>query len=190
MLEIADPMLAATELMFGNRSARLIAADVLDDINQSVRNYITYKTGINLVTSLLVFIVIWAVGLDFPVFWAFLIFLMNWIPTIGSLVSVTMPTLFALVQFDHWTPILIILVGILAVQTLMLNIVEPRLLGRLLNISGLVVILGLVLWGTLWGIVGMVLSVPIMVSLIIIFSKFDSTKPVAIWLSADGNVSH
>lgn len=174
--------------MFGSRSTRLLAADALDDINRSVRNYITYKTAINLATALLNLVIIWAVGLDFPIFWAFLIFLMNWIPTIGSLVSVGMPTMFALVQFDRWTPIAIIFIGILAVQTVMLNIVEPRVLGKLLNISGLVVMLGLVLWGTIWGIVGMVLSVPIMVSLIIILSKFESTKPVAIWLSADGEV--
>lgn len=175
-------------LMFGSRGARILAADVLDDINLSVRNYITYKTGINLATAGLNLILIWAVGLDFPVFWAFLIFLINWIPTIGSLISVAMPTLFAVVQFHSWTPVIIIFVGILAVQTVMLNIVEPRVLGKLLNISGLVVMLSLVLWGSIWGIVGMVLSVPIMVSLIIILSKFESTKPVAIWLSADGNV--
>jgi AI-2 transport protein TqsA len=173
-------------LMFGSRDQRRLAADVLEDVNESVRNYITYKTGINLAASLLALLLVWAVGLDFPIFWAFLIFLINWIPTIGSLVSVTMPTLFALVQFDSWTPVLIVFLGILGVQTIMFNIVEPRVLGKLLNISGLVVILALVLWGSLWGIVGMVLSVPIMVSLIIVLSKFESTKSIAIWLSADG----
>lgn len=176
--------------MFGNRDSRGVAADVLDDINKSVRNYITYKTGINLATSLLNLLVMWAVGLDFPIFWAFVIFLINWIPTIGSLVSVGLPTLFALVQFDTLTPAIVVLVGIMAVQTVMINIVEPRVLGKLLNVSGLVVMLALVLWGSIWGIVGMVLSVPIMVALIIILSKFESTRPVAIWLSSDGNVDN
>ncbi len=175
-------------LMFGTRDTRRLAADVLDDLNQSVRNYITYKTGLNLAASILCLVLVWAVGLDFPVFWAFLIFLINWIPTVGSLVSVSMPTLFAIVQFDSWTPVTVIFLGILAVQTIMFNIVEPRVLGKLLNISGLVVILALVLWGSIWGIVGMVLSVPIMVSLIIVLSKFESTKSIAIWLSADGFV--
>lgn len=175
-------------LMFTRRDHRRLAADTLDDINRSVRNYITYKTGMNLSAALLSLVLLWAVGLDFPIFWAFLIFLINWIPTIGSLVSVSMPTLIAMVQFETWTPVLIVLLGILAIQTVIFNIVEPRVLGRLLNISGLVVILALVLWGTLWGIVGMVLSVPIMVSMIIILSKFESTRPVAIWLSSDGKL--
>lgn len=171
---------------FRTKDARRLAGSTLDHITLSVRNYITYKTGINLATALLNLVIIWLVGMDFPVFWAFFIFLINWIPTIGTLLSVVLPSLFALVQFNSWSPAIVIMVGIVAVQTLMINLVEPRVLGRLLNISGLVVMLSLVLWGMIWGIVGMVLSVPIMVSLIIILSNFPSTHTIAIWLSADG----
>ena len=171
---------------FKTKDSRRLAGATLDHINLSVRNYITYKTGINLITALLNLGIIWLVGMDFPIFWAFFIFLINWIPTIGTLVSVVLPSLFALVQFNSWTPALIVMGGIIAVQTVMINLVEPKVLGRLLNISGLVVMLSLVLWGMIWGIVGMVLSVPIMVSLIIILSNFPSTHPIAIWLSADG----
>jgi AI-2 transport protein TqsA len=169
-----------------SKEARRMAGHTLDHITASVRNYITYKTGINLITALLNLLIIWLLGMDFPIFWAFFIFIMNWIPTIGTLVSVIFPSVFALVQFNAWPPVIIVMLGIMTVQTLMINIVEPRLLGRLLNISGLVVMLSLVLWGMIWGIVGMVLSVPIMVSLIIILANFPSTHPIAIWLSADG----
>jgi AI-2 transport protein TqsA len=171
---------------FPSKESRRMVGLTLQHINASVRNYITYKTGINLVTALLNFVILWLVGMDFPVFWAFFMFLINWIPTIGTFLSVGLPSLFALVQFNAWPPVIVVLVGIVAVQTVMINIVEPRVLGRLLNISGLVVMLSLVLWGMIWGIVGMVLSVPIMVSLIIILANFPSTKTIAIWLSADG----
>jgi AI-2 transport protein TqsA len=173
--------------MFGSQTAIEDSRRTLGQIGKSVREYITYKTAINVVNALIIFLIIWGIGLDFPVFWAFLIFLINYIPTIGTLASVGLPTLFALLQFTTWAPIIGVAVGITTVQTVMMNFVEPRILGRLLNISGLVVLLALVLWGTLWGLVGMVLSVPIMVSLIIIFARFPSTRPVAIWLSADGN---
>lgn len=173
---------------FRTKDSRRRAGVTMDHITDSVRNYITYKTLINLGTAALNLLIIWLVGMDFPIFWGFLIFLLNWIPTIGTLFSVALPGLFALVQFNSWPPAIMVAVGIVAVQTVMINIIEPRVLGKLLNISGLVVMLSLVLWGMIWGIVGMVLSVPIMVSLIIILSNFPSTRPVAIWLSADGKV--
>lgn len=173
---------------FKRRESRRMAGETLDDITASVRNYITYKTGINLGTALLNFLIIWLVGMDFSVFWGFFIFLINWIPTFGTFLSAALPSLFALVQFNSWTPVIVVLLGIVAVQTLMINILEPRILGKLLNNSGLVVMLSLVLWGMIWGIVGMILSVPIMVSLILILANFESTKPIAIWLSADGKV--
>lgn len=175
--------------MFSSEDAMGRGKKTLTRVTDSIREYITYKTLINLGTALLNFCVIALIGLDFPIFWAFLIFLINYIPTIGTLVAVLLPTLFAFIQFDSWGPIIGVFVGISVVQAVMMNIVEPKVLGRLLNISGLVVILSLVLWGTLWGVVGMVLSVPIMVSLIIIMAEYPSTRPVAIWLSADGDLS-
>lgn len=175
--------------MFTSEEAMGRGKKTLSRVTDSIREYITYKTGINLVTALLNFCVIALIGLDFPIFWAFIIFLINYIPTLGTLVAVFLPTMFAMIQFDTWGPVVGVFVGISVVQGVMMNIVEPRVLGRLLNISGLVVILSLVLWGTLWGVVGMVLSVPIMVSFIIIMAEYPSTRPVAIWMSADGDLS-
>lgn len=175
--------------MFGDEASRDRSRKTLAKVTASIRNYVALKTGINLVTALLAFILFKVIGLDFPVFWAFLVFVINYIPTLGSMVAVSMPSLFALLQFEQWTPILVVLIGMTALQTIMLNIVEPRFLGQRLNISGLVVILSLVLWGSVWGIVGMVLSVPIMVSLMIVMAEYPTTRPVAIWLSNDGDVA-
>ena len=99
-----------------------------------------------------------------------------------------LPALFSLVQFGEFVPFLIILFGVGTVATLVGSLVEPRLMGNTLNISRLVAILSLALWGSLWGITGMLLSVPITVALIIILAQFKSTRPVAILLSEKGSV--
>ena len=164
--------------------------ETLDRINQSVKTYISVKTLVSVMTGLVSFLILWLVGLDFAIFWAFLIFLLNYIPTIGSLIATIFPSLFALLQFqDGWGPFAIILVGIGTVQILVGNVIEPKLMGNSLNISGLVMLLSLAIWGALWGVVGMIFSVPIMVILLIFLSEFPVTRPAAILLSANGNVA-
>jgi predicted PurR-regulated permease PerM len=125
---------------------------------------------------------------DAPFFWALLIFLLNYIPTIGSLIATLFPAVFSLMQFGEFTPFLIILVGLGVLEWLIGNIVEPRVMGKTLNISPLVAIISLVVWGEIWGITGMLLSVPITVVLVIVLSQFDSTKKIAIVLSENGDL--
>lgn len=124
----------------------------------------------------------------FAFFWAFLIFLLNFIPNIGSLIATLFPALIAGLQFGDLEQPLLVLVSVGAIQLLVGNFLEPRLMGDSLNISSLVVILGLAFGGDLWGIVGMFLSVPIMVMIVIILSQFQSTRGVAILLSDKGDV--
>jgi len=81
-----------------------------------------------------------------------------------------------------------VIVGLATVQFVIGNVVEPRLMGGSLNLSPLVVLLSLVLWGSLWGIVGMILSVPITAIVMIIFSRFPGTRPIAMLLSGDGQL--
>jgi predicted PurR-regulated permease PerM len=129
------------------------------------------------------------VGLDFAIFWAFLIFLLNFIPNIGSLIATLFPSALALIQFENtFAPFLVILIGVGAIQLLVGNLIEPRMMGSSLNISSLAVILSLSLWGTIWGITGMVLCVPITVIMMIIFAQFPTTRPVAILLSENGQL--
>ncbi len=160
--------------------------DVLGKINEAVISYLSVKSAVSILTAILSFIIMALVGVDFAVFWAFLIFLLNFIPNIGSIVATFFPALLALLQFDTLTPFAIILVGVGAIQVIVGNVVEPRMMGNSLNISPLVVILALSLWGALWGIAGMVLSVPITVVIMIIFAQFPDTRPLAILLSQNG----
>jgi len=161
---------------------------MVENINKSVRKYIGVKFAASIATGFLSYIVIRYAGLDFALFWAFLIFVFNFIPTIGSIVATLFPSLIALVQFDYLSPFFIVLIGVGVIQLIIGGVLEPKFYGDSLNISPLVIVLSLVLWGLLWGIVGMLLCVPITVILINVFAQFDKTRPVAVLLSQNGRV--
>ena len=164
------------------------ARSILLQISSDVKAYVWIMTLMSMATGLVSYIAMQIVGLDFAEFWAFLIFLLNFIPTIGSILGIVFPTLLALVQFETFGPFLFVLVTIGATQVIIGNVIQPRLMGSRLNISPLVVILSLFAWGAIWGIAGMFLCMPITVILMIIFSYFPRTRPIAILLSADGNI--
>lgn len=161
---------------------------LLEGINTGVGMYLSVKLVASLATGLCSYLVLVYIGLDFALFWAFLIFLFNFIPTIGSVVATIFPTLVALVQFETLTPFLIVLIGVGMIQIIIGGILEPKFYGNSLNISPFVIVLSLVMWGILWGVVGMLLCVPITVILIKIFAQFDNTRAIAVMLSRDGNI--
>ena len=105
------------------------------------------------------------------------------------MLAVLFPALLSLVQFPTFTPFVIIITSLGCIQVLIGNILEPRLLGNSLNLSPLVVMLSLALWGSIWGIAGMFLSVPFTVILMIIFSEFPKTRSIAIILSQNGKIN-
>lgn len=175
--------------MFVNKEQNYLRIQhMLTKIEDSISNYLRLKTYVSLLTGILSYIVLIAVGVDSAPFWAFLIFLLNYIPTVGSLVATIFPAIFCLLQFGELTPFIIVLIAVGSIQVIVGNIVEPRLFGKSLNLSPLVTILSLAVWGKIWGITGMVLSVPITVILIIIFSQFEKTKSIAILLSENGDI--
>lgn len=161
---------------------------IISDIQTQIRQYLFLKTLVSAATGLVSYAVLLWIGVDYAAFWAFLIFLLNYIPTIGSLLGVAFPAVLALVQFETLTPFLILVLALGSVQFAIGNIVEPRLMGSSLNLSPLVVILALSLWGQIWGITGMFLSVPLTVILMIVLSNFPAGRPVAIALSQDGRI--
>jgi predicted PurR-regulated permease PerM len=161
---------------------------ILKKINDATSDYIRLKTQVSLLTGVIGYIFLLVMGVDAAFFWAFLIFALNYIPTIGSLTATLFPAIFSLVQFGELEPFLIILVGLGVIQWFIGNVLEPKIMGRTLNLSPLVTILALIIWGEIWGITGMLLSVPITVVMVIIFSQFESTKPLAILLSENGEI--
>lgn len=161
---------------------------ILGEIESSISQYFRLKTMVSLLTGVLSYIALMLIGIDSPAFWAFLIFLLNYIPTIGSLVATGFPAIFALLQFGEALPAILVLGIVGTIQILVGNYIEPRLMGSSMNISPLVTILALTLWGMIWGVIGMILSVPITVVMILVFSQFESTRPVAILLSENGQI--
>ena len=159
---------------------------IVRKIENAVTDYIGLKTLVSLITGVLSYIVLLILGIDSPVFWAFLIFLLNFIPTIGSLIATLFPAIYALLQFGELTPFVLVLSLVGLVQIIVGNILEPKIMGNALNISSLVAILSLSFWGWLWGITGMILSIPITVMIVIVFAQFPSTRPIAILLSGKG----
>lgn len=175
-------------LMFSEGSGKKSFNDTMRKIDKSLSSYVSLKSLISLLTTTLSYFVLLAVGIDSPLFWAFLIFMFNFIPSVGPIMGTVLPALFSLIQFGEFGPFLIILLVLGTIATLVGSLVEPRLMGNTLNISPLVAILSLAVWGAIWGIIGMLLSVPITVTMIIIFSQFKSTKNIAILLSEKGRV--
>lgn len=160
----------------------------LSKINDAITTYISLKTLVSILTGILSYIALAIIGIDTPFFWAFLIFILNYIPTVGSLVATVFPATIALLQFGDLTHFFITLSIIGFIQLVIGNFIEPKLMGNSLNISSFVVILSLTFWGMIWGITGMFLSVPITVILIILFAQFKTTKPIAVLLSDKGEV--
>jgi predicted PurR-regulated permease PerM len=175
-------------LMLGKGEREQQVRSVLERIDHDIRVYLRIKTALAAATSALAYAVMAWVGVDFAGFWAVMVFFFYYIPTVGSILAIMAPALLTLVQFDHLTPFLIVLLVIGTIQIVMANVVEPALMGRSLNLSPLVVIVSLMLWSTIWGVVGMFLCVPIMVVLLIVLAHFDATRPVAILLSAEGDI--
>ena len=161
---------------------------MLRRIDHDIQTYFGVKTAVSLVTALLSYAVMRAVDLDFAAFWALLVFILNYIPTIGSIVATILPGLLALVQFESWTPFVILVIGITVIQQALGSFLEPNLMGMTLNLSPLVVVISLILWGMLWGVVGMFLCVPITVILVIILANFPGTRWVSVLLSKEGKI--
>ena len=162
---------------------------VIGRIHQDLQTYIRVKVLLALVGAVAGWAIMVAVRLDFAPFWAALLFLTYFIPVIGTPVALIGPAIFSLVQFETLTPFLIVVLGNLALQLVLENFIEPMMMGRSLNLSPFVSIVALVVFGAIWGLVGMVLCVPILVSIVIVLAHFQRTRGLAILLSAKGEVS-
>jgi predicted PurR-regulated permease PerM len=162
--------------------------NLLNNIEHSITQYIGLKTLISFISSTVCFVIMLSFGVDSPLLWAFVIFVVNFIPVIGAFLVALLPSAFAMIQFGEINLPLIMFFILGTVQTLIGNVLEPKLLGNSLNISPLVALLALAFWGSIWGILGMLVSVPITVILIILLAHFPKTKSLAILLSQNGNV--
>ncbi len=153
---------------------------VAQNVSKQVRQYLAAKTLVSAITGFLIFLVLLIFGVDFPVFWGFMAFLLNFIPNIGSLVAVIFPFLLSLLQFDTLTIPILAFILMQVVQTVMGNVVDPKLMAFSLNLSPLLVLVSLIFWGWLWGITGMILAVPLTAMIKIFFENIEPLRPIAV----------
>jgi predicted PurR-regulated permease PerM len=180
--------------IFPRHDARAHAMNVLDEIRRAMEQYLWVQTALSVVTTLLTYATLLAVGLDNALFWAFVIFVLNYIPTIGSIIAAILPALFAVAQpaWPGWMPddpmwcALIVFIAVSVWQFAIGNFVGPRMTGSSLNISALVVLLSLAVWGALWGLTGMFLSAPLTVLIMIVLAQIPGARWIAVLLSDDG----
>lgn len=161
---------------------------IIDSIDNNMKKYLFMKTVISGITGIASYIWLHAIGLEFAGIWAFIVFITSYIPTIGAIVACSLPILYSFTVAPGWELPLLTAGGLIGLQILFGNIMEPKLMGKSLNLSTLAILINLVFWGMLWGIAGMFFSVPILVGIYIVTAQFDATRPIAVLLSADGKI--
>ena len=174
--------------LFSSSGSEEDVRKIITRIRNDIQKYISIKMFTSSMTGLLSYIFLRIVDVDFAGVWGLLIFLLNFIPTVGSIIATIFPAMIALAQSDGYTLFILVLVGIGALQICIGNILEPRLMGNSFNLSPIVILLNLGLWQYIWGIPGMFLCVPFLIILTIILSHFPRTRPIAIILSSDGRL--
>lgn len=161
---------------------------IIDRVRNDIQKYISIKMFTSSLTGLLSYLFLRAVDVDFAGVWGLVIFLLNFIPTVGSIIATIFPAMIALAQSDGYSLFLLVLAGIGILQIGIGNILEPRLMGSSFNLSPIVILLNLGLWGYIWGIPGMFLCVPFLIILTIILSHFPQTRYISVILSSDGKL--
>jgi len=169
------------ETAFANRSQRIDKMG--HDLMSQVTRYLTAKFFISLANGVIFAVSFYFIGLEFAVVWGVLQFLLNFIPNLGSITAGVVISTFALIQF--WpdpVPIIIVVAIILAVNLILCNIFDPKIVGEHVGISPLVILASLAIWGWIWGFAGMVLAVPMTVIIKIVCENIPIMEPVSILL--------
>jgi len=164
----------------GEELQRIVAA-----IDSKLRHYLFIKTLMGLVTAALAALILIVGRVDFVIFSALLIFFLNFIPTIGSLIGTAFPVMIAFLRYGFCLRLLLITAGLMVMGFVMGNVVEPQVMGKNLDLSPIVIVLSLIFWGWLWGVVGLFLAVPITSALKIICENIPDLKPLAAAMSGE-----
>ncbi len=127
-------------------------------------------------------------GIDFILVWGLLALLLNFIPTVGSLIAVISPVLFAFVQKDPGTAMLVA-GGLLLIEQIMGNFVDPRLLGKKISVSPLMILVALLVWSWIWGVPGALIAVPMTILVVVTFAQIPALRPVALLLSNERDLA-
>lgn len=161
-----------------------VTIEYVNTIGQSIRHYLSIKTMTSLLSGFIIWIGLLVIGVDYAIIWALVAFLLNYIPNIGSIIAAVPAVLFSLIQLGIggaiWT-----VVTFVAVNMVIGNVIEPKLMGKGLGLSTFVVFAALIFWGFVLGTVGMFLSVPLTMAIKIMLEQKSSTKWIAVFLGTE-----
>lgn len=174
------------------RIARTLSPAQADDmlcvvaaIESRIQHYLFIKTLMSVATAALAALILVVGRVDFIIFTALLVFFLNYIPTFGSLLSTVFPALITFLRYGFGLRFVLITAGLMVMQFVMGNVIEPQIMGKRMNLSPIIILLSLIFWGWLWGVVGMFLAVPITSAVKIVFDSIPALKPVAAAMSGE-----
>ncbi len=156
---------------------------IISNITLEIQRYIVAKSILSLVTGFLVAIVLWTFKIDFALVWVILTILLNFVPSIGSIIATVFPVTIAFLSTGTLMPALPVLLLLGLIQLIVGNIIDPHFIGDQVNLSPLAVLISLIFWGWLWGIIGMFLAIPIIVAIKIVCENFENLRLIAVLLS-------
>lgn len=157
--------------------------NTINSIYNDLRKYMAGKAFLSFLQSVTIGVFLWICGVDFFMIWAFMFFFSDFIPNIGSLIVTVLVAVTMLLQFDGILLPIIVIAVLIVIQNVKGNIIEPKVFGERLDLSPLLLLFSLIFWGYIWGIVGMILSVPIMSMIKITLMNIPQTRPYAILMS-------
>ena len=159
---------------------------ILQEMNEKIGIYISVKTIMGLLTGVGVYLICMGFGIDFALFWATISFLLNFIPSVGSIIASAPPIVLSMIQLGSWASVLFYGACLIVMHLLIGQVLEPKLMGSRLAVKPLAILLGLIFWGFLWGLPGMFLAAPLMALLRILASYFNFSRNFERMLANDG----
>ena len=172
--------------MLSDKKTERDVRHILHNIDIKVQRYIWVKTFVSTLAGSLTFLLLRFWHVDFAGFWGAITFLLNFIPYVGSLLSIILPSIIALVQFGDPSTFLMIFVSLAALHGLIGHALDPYLMGENLNLSPIFIISSLAMWEMIWGVPGMFLAIPILAMIVITLSQFPTTRALAVLFSKTG----
>jgi predicted PurR-regulated permease PerM len=162
--------------------------DTAAAVTEQVQRFLLVQSFTSVLTGILTGAFCWIFGVDFAFLWGFLALVLNFIPTLGSMVAIVPPTLFALLQLGWQPPV--VFAGLAAIQLVLGSYIDPKLQGRYLELSAFVILVAITFWGWIWGIPGAFIAVPITAALVLIAEHTDGADWVPRLLTRDGSDTH
>lgn len=184
MLGEKVPMVARVARTLSPAQARELLA-MVNAIEAKIQHYLFIKTLMSAATAGMAALILLVGRVDFIIFSALLVFLLNYIPTFGSLLSTAFPALITFLRYGFCLRLVLVTAGLMVMQFVMGNVLEPQVMGKSMNLSPIIILLSLIFWGWLWGVVGMFLAVPVTSACKLVFDSIPALKPVAAAMSGE-----